>query len=122
MDEGATAIHQTGGLHTVTDRFFWVKSDGTVQEISWEEYRELALSNLRRRSSRFHLLVAVVGKGINFFKKDSVYVKLSILEQILQAIKEETSENVAEGTFQDIDSGNIYEITRNGEIRGLGAG
>jgi len=69
-------------------RFFWVKSDGTVQELSWEEYRELALSNLRRRSSRFYLLVAVIGDGINLFKRDSVYVRLSSLEHILQRLKE----------------------------------
>ena len=70
------------------ERYFWVKSDGTVQEISWEKYRDLALSNLMRRSSRFYFLVAVIGKGINFLKKNSVYVKISSLEQIMQAIKE----------------------------------
>jgi len=63
----------------------WLK--GPRPYIPWEEYQRLALRNLRSKS-RFYLLVAKIGKGINFFKQDSVYVRLSILEQILQRIKE----------------------------------
>ena len=71
----------------MTERFFWVKSDGTVQELSWEEYQRLALRNLRSKG-RFYHLVAVIGGGINFFKRHSVRISLSSLEQIMQRLKE----------------------------------
>ena len=72
----------------MTERFFWVKSDGTVQELSWEEYQRLALRNLRSKG-RFYLLVVIIGNEIVFFKRHSVYMRLSSLKQILQMIQHE---------------------------------
>jgi len=69
------------------ERYFWVKSDGSFQELSWEKYQRLALRNLRSKG-RFYLLVIIIGNEIIFFKRHSVSMKLSILEQILQRLKE----------------------------------
>ena len=67
-------------------RFFWIKSDGRVQELSWEEYKEFCMKDWKNPKYR-RLLARCDKKYITLTKgKNVIIVPTKALDQITQLV------------------------------------
>lgn len=69
-------------------RYFWLKSNGTVEEISFEKYQKLAFQSIQLLNKR--KLVAVLQAGFNFFESGiAVWVPRKQFNQLLKILESE---------------------------------
>ena len=73
-------------MPTTKLRYFWIKSDGRVQELSWEQYKELCLKDLG--NPKYRKLLAICSKKyITLIKGTNVItIPTKTLDQIVTSI------------------------------------
>jgi hypothetical protein len=74
-------------MKMVESRFFWIKSNGEVEELEWEQYKKMAITQNMKPSYR-RLLVKVESNHIAFdYAGHFIYVPRKPLEQILKIVE-----------------------------------
>jgi len=73
-------------MPTTEMRFFWIKSDGRVQELSWEEYRDIYIKDWTNPIHK-RLLARCDQKWITLIKgKNVITAPIKALDQITQLV------------------------------------
>jgi len=71
-------------------RFFWVKSDGRVQELTWEQYKDLYMNEMRSTKIKRILIRCDNKTMVITHGRNVVVVPTQPIKQIITTLGEET--------------------------------